>query len=108
MGIPAAEAGTARNMNTVAKLAELAREHGMSKDRQSRTNSRTRVWKASSSAGATGSRGRPWLLIPTVMGVTDLEIGFGRQLVELGYKRFVADLFGKEFRARRATPCLAR
>ena len=26
MRIPAAEAGTARNMNTVAKLAELARE----------------------------------------------------------------------------------
>ena len=25
------------------------------------------------------------ILIPTVMGVTDLEIGFGRQLVELGY-----------------------
>jgi dienelactone hydrolase len=32
------------------------------------------------------------------MGVTDLEIGFGRQLVELGYNAFVADLFGKEFR----------
>jgi len=38
------------------------------------------------------------VLIPTVMGVTDLEIGFGRQLVELGYNGFVADLFGKEFR----------
>lgn len=38
------------------------------------------------------------LLIPTVMGVTDLEIGFGRQLVELGYNAFVADLFGREFR----------
>ena len=38
------------------------------------------------------------ILIPTVMGVTDLEIGFGRQLVELGYNSFVADLFGKEFR----------
>src|SRR5205085_184542 len=36
--------------------------------------------------------------IPTVMGVTDLEIGFGRQLVELGYNAFVADLFGKQFR----------
>ena len=31
------------------------------------------------------------------MGVSDLEIGFGRQLVELGYNAFVADLFGKEF-----------
>ncbi|HEY7958777.1 MAG TPA: dienelactone hydrolase family protein [Sphingomicrobium sp.] len=38
------------------------------------------------------------LLVPTVMGVTELEIGFGRQLVELGYNAFVADLFGKEFR----------
>ena len=38
------------------------------------------------------------ILIPTVMGVSDLEIGFGRQLVELGYNAFVADLFGKSFR----------
>ena len=37
------------------------------------------------------------ILIPTVMGVSDLEIGFGRQLVELGYNAFVADLFGKKF-----------
>jgi hypothetical protein len=32
------------------------------------------------------------------MGVSDLEIGFGKQLVELGYNAFVADLFGKTFR----------
>jgi dienelactone hydrolase len=38
------------------------------------------------------------ILIPTVMGVSDLEIGFGRQLVELGYNSLVTDLFGKEFR----------
>jgi len=38
------------------------------------------------------------LMVPTVMGITDLEVGFGRQLVELGYNAFVADLFGKEFR----------
>ena len=31
------------------------------------------------------------------MGVTDLEKGFGRQLVELGYNALVADLFGKKF-----------
>ena len=37
------------------------------------------------------------ILIPTVMGVTDLEKGFGRQLIELGYNAFVADLFGKKF-----------
>jgi dienelactone hydrolase len=39
------------------------------------------------------------ILIPTVMGVCDLEIGFGRQLVELGYNAFVADLFGRRFQA---------
>jgi dienelactone hydrolase len=38
------------------------------------------------------------ILIPTVMGVSELELGFGRQLVELGYNALVADLFGKEFR----------
>ncbi|HUG45905.1 MAG TPA: dienelactone hydrolase family protein [Sphingomicrobium sp.] len=38
------------------------------------------------------------LMIPTVMGVCDLELGFGRQLVELGYNAFVADLYGKKFR----------
>ena len=49
--------------------------------------------------GRRDSQVRPTvILIPTVMGVTDLEVGFGRQLVELGYNGFVADLFGKEFR----------
>jgi dienelactone hydrolase len=38
------------------------------------------------------------ILFPTVMGVSDLEIGFGRELVHLGYTAFVADLFGKRFR----------
>lgn len=38
------------------------------------------------------------ILIPTVMGVSDLEIGFGRQLVELGYNSLVADTFGMKFR----------
>jgi dienelactone hydrolase len=38
------------------------------------------------------------VLVPPVMGVTDLELGFGRQLVELGYNAFVADIFGKKFR----------
>ena len=49
--------------------------------------------------GRRDSQARPTvILIPTVMGVSDLEIGFGRQLVELGYNAFVADLFGKKFR----------
>ena len=45
------------------------------------------------------------ILIPTVMGVSDLEIGFGRQLVELGYNALVADLFGKEFRGAPRDVC---
>jgi dienelactone hydrolase len=45
------------------------------------------------------------ILIPTVMGVSDLEIGFGRQLVELGYNGFVADLFGKKVRGAERDVC---
>jgi dienelactone hydrolase len=42
---------------------------------------------------------RPGVIIfPTVMGVSELELGFARQLVHLGYTGFVADLFGKKFR----------
>jgi dienelactone hydrolase len=48
------------------------------------------------------------ILIPTVMGVSDLEIGFGRQLVELGYNGFVVDLFGKEFRGAPRDVCFAQ
>ena len=40
------------------------------------------------------------ILIPTVMGVSELEIGFGKQLVELGYNAFVADIFGKELHGK--------
>ena len=48
--------------------------------------------------GRRDSQARPTvILIPTVMGVSELEIGFGRQLVELGFNAFVADLFGKKF-----------
>ena len=49
--------------------------------------------------GRRDNQARPTvILVPTVMGVSDLEIGFGKQLVELGYSAFVADLFGKKFR----------
>ena len=42
---------------------------------------------------------RPGVIIfPTVMGVSDLELGFARQLVHLGYTGLIADLFGKQFR----------
>jgi dienelactone hydrolase len=45
-----------------------------------------------------GARRPGVILFPTVMGVSDLELGFARQLVHLGYTGFVADLFGKKFR----------
>jgi dienelactone hydrolase len=49
--------------------------------------------------GRRDSQARPTVvMIPTVMGVSDLELGFGRQLVELGYNALVADIFGKKFR----------
>ena len=49
--------------------------------------------------GRRDSQARPTvLLIPTVMGVSDLELGFARQLVELGFNAFVADLFGTKFK----------
>jgi dienelactone hydrolase len=42
---------------------------------------------------------RPGVIIfPTVMGVSELELGFARELVHLGFTSFVADLYGKEFR----------
>ena len=37
------------------------------------------------------------LIIPTVMGVSPLEIGFAERLVAHGYHAVVADLFGKRF-----------
>jgi dienelactone hydrolase len=50
--------------------------------------------------GRRDNQARPTvIMIPTVIGVSDLEIGFGRQLVELGYNALVADLFGKKFRS---------
>jgi dienelactone hydrolase len=45
------------------------------------------------------------ILIPTVMGVSDLELKFGRQLVELGFNAFVADLLGKKFRGAPRDVC---
>src|SRR3982751_5472330 len=49
--------------------------------------------------GRRDNQARPTVILsPAVMGVTDLEIGFGKQLVELGYNALVADVFGKKFR----------
>jgi dienelactone hydrolase len=46
-----------------------------------------------------GGTARPGVvIIPTVMGVSDLELGFADRLVGLGYSAMVADLFGTKFR----------
>lgn len=37
------------------------------------------------------------IIIPTVMGVQPLEIGFAERLVDLGYHVVIADLFGRRF-----------
>ena len=42
-----------------------------------------------------GQRRPTVILVPTVMGVSELELGFGRQLVELGYNAFVADILAR-------------
>ena len=45
-----------------------------------------------------GGDARPTvLIIPTVMGVSPLELGFAERLLGLGYNSVVADLFGKRF-----------
>jgi dienelactone hydrolase len=49
--------------------------------------------------GRRDGQARPTIILfPAVMGVSQLEIGMGRQLVERGYNAFVADVFGREFR----------
>jgi dienelactone hydrolase len=45
-----------------------------------------------------GARRPAVILFPTVMGVSELELGFARELVHLGYTGFVADVFGHAFR----------
>ena len=45
-----------------------------------------------------GDSARPTVvMIPTVMGVSPLEIGMAEKLVALGYNAVVADLFGRRF-----------
>src|SRR3954447_21939850 len=48
-----------------------------------------------------GERPRPGVLIfPTIMGRSDLELGFARRLAGLGYAAMVADLYGAVGRPR--------
>lgn len=44
-----------------------------------------------------GARRPTVIMVPTVLGVSDFEIGHGRDLVGKGYTAFVVDLFGKKF-----------
>jgi dienelactone hydrolase len=51
---------------------------------------------------------RPGVLIfPTIMGRSDLELGFARRLVELGYAAIVADLYGREHIGKPRDECRA-
>jgi dienelactone hydrolase len=51
---------------------------------------------------------RPTVLIfPTIMGRSDLELGFARRLVGLGYTAVVADLYGREHVGKPREECRA-
>jgi dienelactone hydrolase len=51
---------------------------------------------------------RPAILIfPTIMGRSDLELGFARRLTALGYTAVVADLYGRENIGRPREECRA-
>lgn len=53
-----------------------------------------------------GAAARPGVLIlPTVVGRSDLEVGFARRLAELGYAAFVADIYGKDNIGRPKEEC---
>ena len=45
------------------------------------------------------------ILFPTIMGRSDLELGFARRLAELGYAGIVADLYGVENIGRSREEC---
>lgn len=47
--------------------------------------------------GGSSARGTV-IIVPTVMGVQELELGFARRLSDLGYTCLVADLFGRRFK----------
>lgn len=51
---------------------------------------------------------RPSVLIfPTILGRSELELGFARRLAESGYAAFVADLYGREHIGRPREECRA-
>ena len=47
--------------------------------------------------GTGGASRATVICFPTVMGVTDLELGFARELAARGFEVLVADLFGRRF-----------
>jgi dienelactone hydrolase len=55
-----------------------------------------------------GGDQRPAILIlPTIMGRSELELGFARRLVGLGYAAIVADLYGREHIGKAREECRA-
>lgn len=53
-----------------------------------------------------GAAPRPLvILFPTIMGRSDLELGFARRLAGLGYAALVADLYGRENIGRSREEC---
>jgi len=53
-----------------------------------------------------GPEPRPAVLIfPTIMGRTELELGFARRLAANGYAAFVADLYGREHIGKTREEC---
>ncbi|MEA3036626.1 MAG: hypothetical protein QOH04_2398 [Sphingomonadales bacterium] len=58
--------------------------------------------------GSTAAGPRATILIfPTIMGRSDLELGFARRLVGLGYAAIVADLYGREHIGKPREECRA-
>ena len=48
--------------------------------------------------GTCGAARATVIVVPTVMGVTELELSFARDLAARGYQALVADLFGRRFK----------
>ena len=65
-------------------------EQAIEQDFSGETLSHVLVSAGSSARGAV-------MIVPTVMGVHELELGFARRLRDLGYACLVADLFGRRF-----------
>src|SRR3982751_5438461 len=57
--------------------------------------------------GGDAARSPAILVLPTIMGRSELELGFARRLVGLGYTAVVADLYGREHIGKPREECRA-